>query len=113
MTRYFKMKEFFEGKIDLWKSFWLVGELIYGVILILIIQFDRLLLNSSDNGNEISFFYFNDLNIISKIILFFWTLYISVGVWRAAENYRGWIIWVIITFVYISYRVFSLRLLFF
>ena len=109
-SNYFKL--FWDGNIKLWKSFWLVGELIYGSMLIIIIQLDKLFFKSSDINNQITFFYFNNLNLFPKIILLIVTIFISVGIWRSAENYKGNIIWILITFVYVGYRIFSLRLLF-
>tara|TARA_Y100001970_G_C13844962_1_gene656365 strand:- start:90 stop:431 length:342 start_codon:yes stop_codon:yes gene_type:complete len=109
-SNYFKL--FWDGNIKLWKSFWLVGELIYGSMLLIIIQLDKLFFKSSDINNQITFFYFNNLNLFPKIILLIVTVFISVGIWRSAENYKGNIIWILITFVYVGYRIFSLRLLF-
>ena len=89
------IKEFFDGKIKLWKSYWLVGEL----------------LNSS--VSQIPFLDFSNLTILSKVIIFLWTVFISIGIWRAAENYKGSIIWIILTFIIVAYRCYSLRLIFF
>ncbi len=109
-SNYFKL--FWNGNIKLWKSFWLVGELIYGIALIIIIQLDKFFFKSPNIDNQITFFYFNNLGFFSKIILLVVTVIISVGVWRSAEKYKGNIIWILITFVYVGYRIFSLRLLF-
>ena len=106
-------KDFFEGRIKLWKSFWLYGEFLYGAFILLLIQIDKYFLNnSSENGNFLSIFNLNNLSFISKIILVIWTFFIVIGVWRSAENYKGNIIFIISTFVYYGYRIFSLKLLF-
>ena len=36
MTNTNIIKDFFEGKIKLWKSYWLVGELLNGIVLLII-----------------------------------------------------------------------------
>ena len=50
-----------------------------------------------------------DLNTLVKIVLLIWTIFITIGIWRSAENYKGSIIWIIATFLFLSYRIFSLR----
>ena len=52
-------------------------------------------------------------NRSSKIVLIIWTLFITIGIWRSAENYNGNVIWIIATFLFLSYRIFALRLIFF
>ena len=56
---------------------------------------------------------FNNFSILSKCSLAIWSIFITVGIWRSAENYKGNIIWIIATFLFLSYRIFSLRLIFF
>ena len=34
-------KDFFEGKVKLWKSYWLVGELLNGLVLLIIFNLDH------------------------------------------------------------------------
>ena len=107
------IKNFFEGKIKLWKSYWLVGELLNGIILLIIFNLEIYFFNTTSSVSQIPFLNFNSLTIISKIIIFFWTIFISIGIWRSAENYKGNIFWIILTFIIISYRCYSLRLIFF
>ncbi|MDC1060494.1 hypothetical protein OAQ43_03295, partial [Alphaproteobacteria bacterium] len=64
-------------------------------------------------SNSLPFLDFSNFTFLSKVILIFWTTFITIGIWRSAENYNGNIIWVILTFLFLSYRVFSLRFLFF
>ena len=107
------VKDFFYGRIKLWKSFWIVGELIFGFVILLLLQIDKFFLSyPSDNSNNISIFNLNNLSLISKLFLIIWTLFIAVGVWRSTENYKGSIFIILFIFIYYGYRVFSLRLLF-
>ena len=62
---------------------------------------------------KIPFLDFTNLALISKIFIFIWTIFISIGIWRAAENYKGSIIWIVLTFIIVAYRCYSLRLIFF
>ena len=107
------IQDFFEGKIKLWKSFWIAGELIYGFLLLVLLQLDKYLFSElSERSNYLLNFNLNNLSIISKLFLILITIFISIGVWRAAENYRGSIFIILFVFIYYGYRVSSLVLLF-
>ena len=43
-----KLMMFFEGKIKLWKSFWLIGEIIYPILLFIIIFYIEMQLYNDD-----------------------------------------------------------------
>ena len=107
------MKDFFEGKVKLWKSYWLVGELLNGLILLIIFNLEFYFFNTNNSLSQIPFLNFSNLTILSKVIIFTWTVFISIGIWRSAENYKGNIIWIILTFIIVAYRAYSLRLIFF
>ena len=107
------IQDFFGGKIKLWKSFWIAGELIYGFLLLVLLQLDKYLFSElSERSNYLSIFNLNNLSVISKLFLILITIFISIGVWRSAENYRGSIFIILFVFIYYGYRVFSLVLLF-
>ena len=107
------ISNFFEGKVKLWKSYWLVGELLNGVFLLIIFNLEIYFFNTNSSVTQIPFFNFVNFTLFSKIIIFFWTVFISIGIWRSAENYKGNIIWIILTFIIVAYRCYSLRLIFF
>ena len=107
------LKEFLEGKVKLWKSYWLVGELLNGIVLLLVFNLEIYFFKTDSFFSQIPFFNFSNLTLISKLIIFSWTLFISIGIWRSAENYKGNIVWILATFLFLSYRIFSLRLIFF
>ena len=107
------VKAFFEGKTKLWKSYWLVGELLNGIFLLIIFNLEIYFFNSNSSVSQIPFLDFSNFTLLSKVIIFLWTIFISVGIWRSAENYKGNIIWIILTFIIIAYRCFTLRLIFF
>ena len=113
MIKFSLIQDFFEGKVKLWKSFWVVGEIIYGFLLLVLLQIDKYLFSDlSERSNYLSIFNLNNLSLLSKLFLIFITLYISIGVWRAAENYKGNIFIILFVFIYYGYRVSSLVLLF-
>ena len=105
--------KFWNGEIALWKSYWLVGELSNAFFLLVIFNFEIYLFNNRQFTNSLPFLDFTNFSFLSKIILFIWTFFITVGIWRSAENYKGSIVWVIATFLFLSYRIFTLRLIFF
>ena len=102
---------FWYGKFTLWKSYWLIGELINSLVLLLIYNIEIRLLDNIDLQEQIPFMYFNDFSLISKITLFFWTIFITVGIWRSAEAYKGKFIWIVLTLILLSYRIFTLRII--
>ena len=107
------VNDFWNGKIKLWKSYWLVGELLNGLVLLIIFNLEIYFFNTNSSVSQIPFLNFSNLTILSKTVIFLWTVFISVGIWRSAENYKGSIIWIILTFIIVSYRCYSLRLIFF
>tara|TARA_B100000700_G_scaffold289900_1_gene347596 strand:+ start:239 stop:580 length:342 start_codon:yes stop_codon:yes gene_type:complete len=107
------VNDFWNGKIKLWKSYWLVGELLNGLVLLIIFNLEIYFFNTNSSVSQIPFLNFSNLTILSKTIIFLWTIFISVGIWRSAENYKGSIIWIILTFIIVAYRCYSLRLIFF
>ena len=107
------LKEFFNGEIKLWKSYWLVGELLNGLILLIIFNLEIYLLNNNSSVSQIPFLDFSNLNFISKLFIFIWTILISIGIWKSAENYKGNVVWIILTFIIVSYRCYTLTLIFF
>jgi len=113
MIKYSLIQDFLEGKVKLWRSFWIAGELIYGFLLLVLLQLDKYLFSDlSDMSKNLSIFNLNNLSFLSKLFLILITLFISIGVWRAAENYKGSIFIILLVFVYYGYRVSSLVLLF-
>jgi len=107
------VNDFWNGKIKLWKSYWLVGELLNGLVLLIIFNLEIYFFNTNSTVSQIPFLNFSNLTILSKIIIFSWTIFISIGIWKSAENYKGSIIWIILTFIIVAYRCYSLRLIFF
>ena len=107
------IKDFFEGKIKLWKSYWLVGELLNGLVLLIIFNLEIYFFNTNSSVSQIPLLNFSNLTLLSKFVIFLWTIFISIGIWRAAENYKGNIIWIVLTFIIVAYRCYSLRLIFF
>ena len=106
------INKFWEGRIKLWKSYWLIGELLNGIVLLIIFNLEFYFLNTNNSVFQIPFIDFTNLSLISKIFIFIWTIFISIGIWRSAENYKGSMIWIILTFIIVAYRGYSLRLIF-
>ena len=103
---------FWYGNIPLWKSYWLIGELVNALVILIIVNIE-IQIFQNNLINLIPFVDFNNFNLLSKIILIFWTTLITVGIWRAAEKYKGNIIWIILTLIFLSYRIFTLRIIIF
>ena len=106
---------FWFGKITLWKSYWIVGELINALIIFLIFNIEINYFNNINIYNQLPFPFinFDNFHFFNRIILIIWTIYITVGIWRSAEKYKGSFIWVVLTLIFLSYRIFTLRLIFF
>ena len=65
-----KIKDFFEGKVKLWKSYWLVGELLNGIVLLIIFNLEIYFFNTNSSVSQIPFLNFTNLNLISKFVIF-------------------------------------------
>ena len=104
---------FWYGRVRLWKAYWLIGELINSLVIILIYNIEIRLLNNIGLYKQLPFLNFTSFSLISKFSLFFWTIFITVGIWRSAEAYQGKFIWVVLTLILLSYRIFTLRILFY
>ena len=105
--------KFWKGKITLWRSYWLVGELLNALFILVVFNFEIYIYKNNQFSNSLPFLDFSNFSFLSKITIVIWTIFITVGIWRSAENYKGSIIWIMATFLFLSYRVFSLRLIFF
>ena len=107
------INRFWKGEITLWRSYWLIGELLNALFILIIFNLEIYIFGNNQFTSSLPFLDFSNFSFISKLILILWTVFISIGIWRSAENYNGSIIWIIATFIFISYRVFTLRLIFF
>tara|TARA_B100002003_G_C13943343_1_gene457688 strand:- start:405 stop:746 length:342 start_codon:yes stop_codon:yes gene_type:complete len=107
-----KIEDFWLGKIALWKSYWIIGELINALIVIIIFNIELKFFNNTLLFEKIPLLIFSHLHFTNKLIILLWSLFITVGIWRSAEKYQGRLIWTILTLVVLSYRLFSLREIF-
>ena len=107
------INKFWEGKIKLWKSYWLIGELLNALVILIIFNIEINIYNNKPVEGIIPFLSFNNFNFFNRIILAIWTLFITIGIWRSAESYKGPLIWILITLILLSYRVFAIRIIFF
>ena len=103
---------FWNGEITLWKSYWIVGELLNALLILLIFNLEIKFFHNTVINNFLPFFNFYDFHFLSKSILVIWTIFITVGIWRSAEKYKGNFIWIALTLIFLSYRVFTLRIVF-
>ena len=104
---------FWYGKTPLWKSYWLIGELLNAVVILLIFNIEIFFFNNVNLLKELPILNFSEFNFFSKFIFLIWTFFITVGIWKSAENYKGNIFWLILVLLILSYRLFTLRLIFF
>ena len=107
------IRRFWVGKISLWRSYWLIGELLNALFILMIFNVEIYVFGNNKFTSSLPFLDFSNFSTISKLLIIVWTSFITVGIWRAAENYRGSIIWIVATFLFLSYRIFTLRLIFF
>ena len=105
--------KFWRGEITLWRAYWLIGEILNAVFIILIFNLEIYLFGNNQFTSSLPFLNFNNFSLLSKFILILWTVFLTTGIWRSAENYKGSMIWIIATFIFLSYRIFTLRLIFF
>jgi len=104
---------FWNGEITLWKSYWIVGELLNALLILLIFKIEISIFNNKFTNNLLPFLSFNNFHFFSKAIIILWAIFITVGIWRSAEKYKGNFIWVALTLIFLSYRIFTLRIILF
>ena len=102
---------FWEGKTSLWKSYWIIGELINSLFILLMINIEIRVFKNSYILDNLPFLDFANLNFITKIFILIWTIFITVGIWRSAEAYKGKFLWIVLTLIVLSYRLFTLRIM--
>lgn len=101
------ISNFWQGKLKLWHSFWLVGG-VGGIIVGQIIMFieEKIFNNIGQNPFDFTF--------RGKILILIWVIYTTVGIWRSSENYEGNALWRSLTKIYITINCLSsIFLLFF
>ena len=103
---------FLKGEITLWRSYWLIGELLNAIFILLIFNLEIYIFGNNQFTSSLPFLDFSNFSLLSKLILVLWTVFLTIGIWRSAENYNGSIIWIVATFFFLSYRIFTLRLIF-
>ena len=110
MTNTNIIKDFFEGKVKLWKSFWIVGFGHQILLFYLIPFFEKVIFNNLEiygyiqlSQEAIQIPDFTRISFLTKIIVILSTVYVTIGIWRAGENYSGSFFWIIVTFVYLSF----------
>ena len=107
------ISRFWSGKITLWRSYWLIGELLNAIFILIIFNLEIYIFGNNQFTSSLPFLDFSNFSLLSKLVFVLWTFFLTIGIWRSAENYNGSIIWVIATFIFLSYRIFTLRLIFF
>ena len=104
---------FWKGEITLWKSYWIVGEILNALVILLIFNIEIIIFNNKNIDNVLPFLSFNHFHFFSKSIIMLWTIFITVGIWRSAEKYKGNFIWIVLSLIFLSYRFFTLRIIIF
>jgi hypothetical protein len=105
------INRFWRGEITLWRSYWLVGELLNALFILGIFNLEIYLFGNNQFTNFLPFLDFSNFTTLSKIFLIIWSVFITIGIWRSAENYTGSVMWILATFLFLSYRIFTLRLI--
>ena len=105
--------KFWHGRVSLWKAYWLVGELLNALVLLFFFNLEIYIFNNEKLTQAFPLLYLNNFNIFSKLVYFLWSFFITVGIWKSAENYKGNFVWIFLTLIVLSYRIFTMRLILF
>ena len=103
------IERFWQGKVTLWKSYWIVGELINGLFYIILYNIEIFFFQNSNLAISIPFVDIVSLSPFTKILVIVWTVFITIGIWKSAEKYKGNFIWIILTLLILSFRIFALK----
>ena len=105
------INKFWYGNIKLWKSFWVIGILHALSITYLIPIIEKNIFNNDEiliflqiQDYQIPVLDITKVHFISKIIILISTIFITVGIWRSAEKYRGNIVIIFLTLIYLSFN---------
>ena len=105
------INDFWNGKIKLWKSFWLVGIGHSLSLFFLLPILERILFNNQNiytyveiEENILQLPNFIELSIFSRLIIILSTIFITIGIWKSGENYKGSLFWITLTFIYLSFN---------
>ena len=106
-----QLVNFWYGKIKLWKAFWIIGILHALFLNYLIPTIEKYLFNKEKififvqiQNYQMPVLDFLKVHFISKIIIIISTLFVTVGIWRSAENYNGSFIVILLTLTYLSFN---------
>ena len=97
---------FWQGKMKLWQSFWLVGG-IGGIIITQIIIFIEEIIFSNPIESPLGF------SLRGKILVLIWIIYSTTGIWRSAEKYKESTLSKIAAKIYVTINCLSSILLLF
>jgi hypothetical protein len=102
---------FLNGKIKLWKSFWLIGFLhgffvMYGlpIIEIFFFQNKNFFTIVVLNNLEFKIIDYTKITFISKLIMIISLAIVTIGIWRSAENYKGKTFIIFLTLFYLTFN---------
>ena len=102
---------FWNGKVKLWKSYWLVGIGHSLSLFFFLPIIDQIVFSNQEiysyveiDQNTMQLPNFIKLTLFSKLILISSTIFVTVGIWRSAENYNGSFFWITVTFIYLSFN---------
>ncbi len=105
--------DFWKGKISLWKSFWII-MMAHSLLLQHIIRLiEYNLIGNQDiflilnyGNTKIPLLNFAGISFFSKLIIISTTIFVTVGTWRSAENYKGPFWLIALTLFYIGFNNF-------
>ena len=83
------INNFLNGKITLWRSYWLVGELLNALFILAVFNFEIYIFGNNEFSNSLPFLDFSNFSFLSKITLIIWTIFITIGIWRSSDKYKG------------------------
>ena len=106
-----QLTKFWYGKIKLWKAFWIIG-ILHALLLNYLIPLiekhifnkDKIFIIMQIQNYQIPVLDFIKVHFISKIIIIISTLFVTIGIWRSAENYKGSFIIILLTLFYLSFN---------
>ena len=73
------ISRFWRGKITLWRSYWLVGELLNAMFILLIFNLEIYLFGNNQFTNFLPLLDFSNFSILSKLILIIWTVFLTTA----------------------------------
>ena len=89
------INRFWLGDITLWKSYWLIGELLNALFILFIFNLEIYIFGNNQFSTFLPFLDFENFSFISKLLIIIWTVFMTVGICSHTKMLRVFLEYII------------------